>query len=329
MSLDVDSCSHLEVRNNSFSNTGYDWDRNLTHCWGMPTAILLDSQMCSINYNSMENSRPSNRIRWSGDPHQVYGQVAAPLFSDLPEDNDTIWILLCYIGPMLWPCLPFRMMFRITRSFLAAMKTIAPAWLTLQAEALGWRAREHLATTGAKDCPNSLPNSTATSWVIVMLDLSDVVRTGMLLPSQFVPKNPTGPAIWTTICIRIKISATMIVGITSLQLTSDFHQAMENFEILCHWHRGRCFHVPKAPGFCGVDTHFCVKSFDICTLTFRTSVCLKAPKNNNRSVARFRKCIGQLCTQDFKPASFVTRRKLCCLFGSSLCGLEMFGHTLM
>lgn len=90
MSLDVDSCSHLEVRNNSFSNTGYDWDRNLTHCWGMPTAILLDSQMCSINYNSMENSRPSNRIRWSGDPHQVYGQVAAPLFSDLPEDNDTI-----------------------------------------------------------------------------------------------------------------------------------------------------------------------------------------------------------------------------------------------
>lgn len=90
MSLDVDSCSHVEVRNNTFSNTGYDWDRNLTHCWGMPTAILLDSQMCSISYNSMENSRPSNRIRWSGDPHQVYSQVAAPLFSDLPEDNDTI-----------------------------------------------------------------------------------------------------------------------------------------------------------------------------------------------------------------------------------------------
>ena len=90
MSLDVDSCSYLEVRNNTFSQTGYDWDRNLTHCWGMPTAILLDSQMSSVSYNSMENSRPSNRIRWSKDPHQVYSQVAAPLFSDLPEANDTI-----------------------------------------------------------------------------------------------------------------------------------------------------------------------------------------------------------------------------------------------
>lgn len=90
MSLDVDSCLHMEIRNNSFSNTGYDFDRNLTHCWGMPTAILLDSQMCSVSYNTMENSRSSNRIHWSGDPHQVYSQVAAPLFSDLPQANDTI-----------------------------------------------------------------------------------------------------------------------------------------------------------------------------------------------------------------------------------------------
>ena len=39
MSLDVDSCSHLEVRNNSFSKPGCDWDSNLTPCWGMATAI--------------------------------------------------------------------------------------------------------------------------------------------------------------------------------------------------------------------------------------------------------------------------------------------------
>ena len=91
MSLDVDSCSYLEVRNNTFRNSGYDFGSNYTHCWGMPTAILLDSQMCSVTYNSMENMRSSNKISLGPqDPHQVYSQVAAALFSDLPEGNDTI-----------------------------------------------------------------------------------------------------------------------------------------------------------------------------------------------------------------------------------------------
>lgn len=89
MALDVDSCSHMEIRNNTFRDPGYDFD-NLTHCWGMPTAVLLDSQRCSLTFNVMENLRTSNQIRWLGDPHQVYSQVAAPLFSDLPDNNRSV-----------------------------------------------------------------------------------------------------------------------------------------------------------------------------------------------------------------------------------------------
>ena len=106
MSLDVDTCSYLDVSQSTFDGSGYDWSGNHTHCWGMPTAALLDSQMCSIRGNQMSNVRASNNISFSGDPHQVYSQVAAQLFSDLPHGNDTIvnFAMLHRPNAGAWPC---------------------------------------------------------------------------------------------------------------------------------------------------------------------------------------------------------------------------------
>lgn len=90
MSLDVDSCAFLVVRNSTFGDAGYDWESNHTHCWGMPTAVLLDSQMCSLTYSTMWNTRPSNQIRHLGDAHGVYSPLASSLFSDFPDGNNTV-----------------------------------------------------------------------------------------------------------------------------------------------------------------------------------------------------------------------------------------------
>ncbi|CAE7358487.1 unnamed protein product [Symbiodinium natans] len=91
MALDVDSCSHLDIFNNTFSGPGYDWDGNFTHCWGALAASLLDSQMCSVSRNLMSNGRESNRLGMShGDQHQVFSELATAPFSDLPNGTDTV-----------------------------------------------------------------------------------------------------------------------------------------------------------------------------------------------------------------------------------------------
>ncbi|CAE7242259.1 unnamed protein product [Symbiodinium sp. CCMP2592] len=91
MSLDVDTCAHLDIFNNTFSGPGYDWEGNFTHCWGAVTAVLLDSQMVSVSKNLISNLRESNRLAMSdGDVHQVFSEVDAVPFSDLPNGTDTV-----------------------------------------------------------------------------------------------------------------------------------------------------------------------------------------------------------------------------------------------
>ena len=63
------------------------------YCQGTPTVHLIDTSNFIFDSNVVENSVNSNALgmdHWGRDPNNVFGNIGAPPFSDLPNLGNTV-----------------------------------------------------------------------------------------------------------------------------------------------------------------------------------------------------------------------------------------------